>query len=102
MKVTCDRCHKDFKVTFRTKQYQVDSEKIIETFFRCPYCLEVYDVTYDNSMTSQLKEQIKMETEKLKQTKDMKEYNKLYAKIYLLKNQLKRTIVLLQRKVKGE
>ena len=76
MKVTCDRCHKEFNNLLKEKEKQIDGQCIIRTYLECPHCGEQYNVCYDSQSTLVLKKQIRRHTAMLGTIKDENQYRR--------------------------
>ena len=76
MKVTCDRCHKEFDNVLKEKEKQIDGKCIIRTYIECPHCGEQYNVCYDSQSTLVLKKQIRRHTVMLGTIKDEYQYRR--------------------------
>lgn len=76
MKVTCDRCHKEFNNVLKEKEKQIDGQYIIRTYLECPHCGEQYNVCYDSQSTLVLKKQIRRHTAMLGTIRDEHQYRR--------------------------
>ena len=65
MKVTCDKCHKEFDLTLKQEQKIVDNTEVTKTFIECPFCNEKFGAYYDTQSTIVLKKQIRKHVAKL-------------------------------------
>lgn len=87
MKVTCDKCHKDFNILLKEEEKHIDNEFIIKTYFECPECKTRYDMCYDNKSTLALKKQINKHKHVLNTLRNEKEIEK---QIKIIKKKQKR------------
>lgn len=98
MKVTCDRCHKEFDNILKEKEKQIDGQCIIRTYLECPHCGEQYGVCYDSQSTLVLKKQIRRHTAMLGTIRDEHQYRRKLKDIEKKQKRLEREMKILQTK----
>lgn len=98
MKVRCNRCERQFDNLLKEETKQIDGRLIIHTFLQCPYCKQVYSVCYHDYSTLAITKQIRKRTAKLRNIKDLKQYEKELRKIQNKQKQLERNMKILQTK----
>lgn len=86
MKVTCDKCRREFDIILQEKKKLVEQEEITKTCFVCPFCKKEYVVGYDNKETITIKQQIRVALSKnvsvLKKKKKLKKKQKQLEQMY--------------------
>ena len=56
MKVTCNSCNKEFKVTKRKIKKEKVTDRVERQYFKCPHCKKKYIVSYfDNEIKENIK-----------------------------------------------
>lgn len=98
MKVTCDKCHKEFDNILKEKEKQIDEQCIIRTYLECPHCGEQYVVCYDSQSTLVLKKQIRRHTAMLGTIRDEHQYRRKLKDIEKKQKRLEREMKILQTK----
>lgn len=98
MKVTCDRCHKEFNNLLKEQTKQIDGQEIIRTYIECPHCKAQYTVCYDCQSTLVLKKQIRRHTAMLQTIKDENQYRRKLKDIEKKQKRLEREMKVLQTK----
>lgn len=98
MKVTCDRCHREFNNLLKEQTKQIDEQEIIKTYIECPYCKTQYTVCYDCQSTLVLKKQIQKHITMLQTIKDKNQYKTKLKNIEKKQKRLEREMKILQTK----
>lgn len=58
MKVTCNKCHKLFKDSFRQEHKIIDNKCIAAVFIECPRCKTRFFAFFENGKTLSIKEEL--------------------------------------------
>lgn len=86
MKVTCDKCRREFDIILQEKKKLVEQEEITKTYFVCPFCKKEYVVGYDNKETITIKQKIRVALSKnspvLKKKNKLKKKQKQLEQMY--------------------
>ena len=98
MKVTCDRCHKEFNNLLKEETKTIEGQEVIHTFLRCSHCGMVYTVGYDSPSTLVLKKQIRRHTATLQTIRDVHRYKRKLKDIEKKQKRLEREMKILQSK----
>lgn len=98
MKVTCDRCGKEFHNFLKEDTKQIEGNEITHTYLQCPYCETKYSVCFDDTSTIVLKKQIRKHVALLNTIKDPKQYEKKLKDIKKRQRRLERETKILETK----
>ena len=98
MKVTCDRCHKEFNNLLKEETKTIEGQEIIHTFLQCSHCGMIYTVCYDSPSTLVLKKQIRRHTAMLQTIRDEHQYKRKLKDIEKKQKRLEREMKILQSK----
>lgn len=103
MKVTCDRCHKEFEIQRIEEQTKtINGVEVVKTYFSCPCCGTKYTICYDTTSTFALKKQIKKKIAQLGDIRDPKQYQRKLTNIKKSQNRLQKEQKIIQSKYCGE
>lgn len=98
MKVTCDRCHKEFDNLLKEKTKTIEGQEIIQTYLQCSHCGEIYVVCFDSPSTLVIKKQIRRHIAMLQTIRDEHQYRKKQKDIEKKQKRLEREMKILQSK----
>lgn len=102
MKVTCDKCHKEFDLTLKQEQKIVGNTEVTKTFIECPFCNEKFDAYYDTQSTLVLKKQIRKHIAKLQIIRDEHQYKREMKAVEKKQKRLERETRILEAKYSKE
>lgn len=98
MKVTCDRCCKEFDNLLKEEEKTIEGQKVIYTYLQCPYCKKVFTVCYNTESTLVLSKQIRKHISLLQTIKDEKQYERKLKEVKKKQKRLEREMKINQTK----
>lgn len=58
MIVTCNTCNIDFEVKLETDKKKIDGTEVRRTYYMCPLCRALYNVSFETDKTKNLRKQL--------------------------------------------